>query len=178
MAAHPGLRLVQGAFDGEALPVPAESADVVVCNQVYEHDADPARLVANIARVLRPGGRCYFAGPNLLWPVEPHVFWPFVHWLPRRAAQACMRALGSSRAGELDAWSRDWLTLRRWFREHRFERRWVLRERLAAEFDVRGRPRMAAGIARLPSWLFALLEPISPGFIYVLRKPLVPEGHG
>jgi SAM-dependent methyltransferase len=34
-----------------------EAADVVVCCEVLEHDADPASLVAKCFEVLRPGGR-------------------------------------------------------------------------------------------------------------------------
>lgn len=80
---HPNLQLMDGFFDAETLPLEEASVDVVVCNQVYEHVSDPQQLIRNIYRVLKPGGVCYFAGSNLLWPIEPHVFWPFVHWLPR-----------------------------------------------------------------------------------------------
>jgi ubiquinone/menaquinone biosynthesis C-methylase UbiE len=84
----------------ESLSIPDASVDVVICNQVYEHVPDPKRLIQEIHRILKPGGYCYFAGPNLLFPIEPHIFWPFVHWLPRRLAQSLIRATGSaSRVG-------------------------------------------------------------------------------
>ena len=59
------------------------------------------------------GGIAYFAGPNLLFPIEPHVFWPFVHWLPRGLAVRLMRALGSRKV--LDANSASWWRLHAWF---------------------------------------------------------------
>lgn len=42
--------------DGEELPLPDESADVVTSFSVIEHQRDKARAVGEIARVLKPGG--------------------------------------------------------------------------------------------------------------------------
>lgn len=41
---------------GEDLPYPADSFDIVVCVDVLEHVADLDRVLAEIARVLTPGG--------------------------------------------------------------------------------------------------------------------------
>jgi SAM-dependent methyltransferase len=43
-------------FDGIALPVPDASVDLIFCKQVLEHVHDPGPLLADAARVLRPGG--------------------------------------------------------------------------------------------------------------------------
>lgn len=50
----------------EALPLPDASADLVTCQTVLIHVADPARAIAEMRRVLRPGG--------LLLAVEPNNF--------------------------------------------------------------------------------------------------------
>lgn len=171
MATHPNLALVVGTFDSEISPIPESSIDIAICNQVYEHVGDPRALLRNIYRVLVPGGTCYFAGPNLLWPIEPHVFWPFVHWLPRARAQALMRVLGSSRVDDLDAYSTHYWRLRNWFRSHGFEVQLGLCSRLVAELQVRGHNRAAALVLRLPRVISRLGMPLSPGFIFVLRKP-------
>lgn len=171
MAEHSNLVLHAGSFDVETPPLAPASIEVMVCNQVYEHVADPAMLIRNLGRVLSPGGGCYFAGPNLLWPVEPHVFWPFVHWLPRRQSLWLMTAMGSRRATELDAFSSSCWRLRRWFRDSGFEVRWALKERLVAELRTRGFTRLAALAGKVPRWVYRVVEPVSPGFIYVLTKP-------
>ncbi|HSL66171.1 MAG TPA: class I SAM-dependent methyltransferase [Gaiellaceae bacterium] len=60
----------------EALPVPDGSYDVVLCNQVLEHCADPAQAVRELRRVTAPGGRVlasthgvqvYHPAPDDLW---------------------------------------------------------------------------------------------------------------
>ena len=165
-AAHSNLRLHQGSFRNLEALCGSSSIDVVVCNQVYELVDDPVALLAAIHGVLKPGGICYFAGPNLLWPIEPHVFWPFVHWLPRKFAQALMRTLGSPKANDLDAYSAHYWRLRRWFRDAGLVSRSAIADRIAAGFSVRGK--------RLPGWLAAMvnaLAPLSPGFVFGLHKP-------
>jgi SAM-dependent methyltransferase len=47
-------RFVTGS--GEALPLGDHTLDLVVMNDVMEHVVDPARVLAECARVLRPGG--------------------------------------------------------------------------------------------------------------------------
>ena len=87
-------RAVFALASGMALPFADASMDVVVCNHVYEHVPDPLRLMAEIARVLRPGGLCYFAGGHRLQLIEPHHRLPLLSWLPRPLADAWLRALG------------------------------------------------------------------------------------
>ncbi|MBI2806252.1 MAG: methyltransferase domain-containing protein [Planctomycetes bacterium] len=53
----------------DALPVPAESIDVVITNGVFNLCADKPKVVAELFRVLRPGGRLQMADILL----EPHV---------------------------------------------------------------------------------------------------------
>jgi SAM-dependent methyltransferase len=43
-------------FDGTTIPLPDGSIDAVYCKQVIEHVREPDRLLAEVARVLRPGG--------------------------------------------------------------------------------------------------------------------------
>jgi SAM-dependent methyltransferase len=52
--------------DAENLPLKNGVFDVVICLQVLEHTPFPERIVAEIARVLRPGGYLFLAAPNML----------------------------------------------------------------------------------------------------------------
>lgn len=164
VARQPRLALQQGSVRQH--PLAPGSIDVAVCNQVYEHVDDPQGLIALIHEALRPGGLCYFAGPNLLFPVEPHVNWPFVHWLPRAPTQKLLRAFGVRE--ELDAHSTHYWELRRWLSGFGVEN--------ALPFVIRhpeavGRTSSAARLAaRLPEALLRWATPLSPGFVFILRK--------
>lgn len=151
----------------EQLAIPHESVDVVVCNQVYEHVPDPQFLIQQIYRVLKPGGYCYFAGPNLIFPIEPHVFWPFVHWLPRRFAVNVMRMLGARKV--VDANSVSYWTLRKWLAA--FEVRNALPDIIAAPGKFGFHGRLYRALSWIPRRFIENLTWLSPGFVFVLRKP-------
>jgi len=68
----------------ERLPFANGSFDVAISNHVIEHVGDQQRHLAEIARVLRPGGVCLLATPNRFWPIEPHFGLPALAWLPAR----------------------------------------------------------------------------------------------
>jgi ArsR family transcriptional regulator len=55
LAAHRNVRVLQG--DMESLPMDDEMLDAAVVALVLHHLPDPARALAEMARVLRPGGR-------------------------------------------------------------------------------------------------------------------------
>jgi ubiquinone/menaquinone biosynthesis C-methylase UbiE len=52
----------------EHLPFPANSFDLVTANMVIEHLAEPAAVVSEVSRVMRPGGRFLFHTPNCKAP--------------------------------------------------------------------------------------------------------------
>ncbi|MBN1401912.1 MAG: class I SAM-dependent methyltransferase [Anaerolineae bacterium] len=166
--AAPGLGFVRG--DGQRLPIADGSLDVVICAQVYEHVTDVRALLSEIWRVLKPAGVCFFSGPNRLYPWEFHVRLPFVHWLPAKWAEACVRWLRRGEGFDVRA-----LTL------------WALHGHLA-DFEIHDltvamirRPH-AFGLSeempslrwfsRLPEWLLRILLPLMPNFNWVLSKPL------
>lgn len=160
-----------GGYDDLARILGDASVDVVICNQVYEHVPSVELLVGALAQVLKPGGVCYFAGPNLLWPIEPHVGWPFVHWLPRGLAQRSMALLGSRHATELDAWSWPHWRLVRLFRRHGFSVRNALLERIGAATVPSQRSLIQRIASCTPRAIADLLAPFVPGFVFVLSKP-------
>lgn len=82
---------------GRELPFAAESFDIVIFNHVIEHVgtvAEQAAMLAQIARILRPGGKLYLAAPTKWALIEPHFRLPLLGALPRSIADAWVRAAG------------------------------------------------------------------------------------
>jgi SAM-dependent methyltransferase len=79
---------------GEYLPFPANEFDLLLNHEVLEHVQDDRLAIAEMVRVLRPGGRLVLFVPNRGYPVETHgIYWkgkykfgniPLVNWLPRK----------------------------------------------------------------------------------------------
>jgi SAM-dependent methyltransferase len=61
---------------GEALPFPDGAFDVVYSNNVLEHTTDPAKVLSEAVRVLKPGGTLYVEVPNYLSYFEGHYLIP------------------------------------------------------------------------------------------------------
>jgi SAM-dependent methyltransferase len=66
--------------DGMRLPVATDAVDVCFSSNVLEHVADPARMLAEMIRVTRPGGVIYLAFTNWYSPWGGHEMAPW-HYL-------------------------------------------------------------------------------------------------
>ena len=76
----------------EYVPYPANTFDALLSHEVLEHVADDRAALAEMARVLRPGGRAAIFCPNRWYPFETHGhYWrgeyhfgntPLINYLP------------------------------------------------------------------------------------------------
>jgi SAM-dependent methyltransferase len=76
LRAQPGARLIRG--DATCLPLTDACVDLVVSFETIEHVPDAGALVAEIRRVLKPGGRLVLSTPNRgFGPPAHHTGNPF-----------------------------------------------------------------------------------------------------
>lgn len=72
---HPATDCVA---DAAKLPFQASAFDLVIAQETLEHVADPFSAVAEMARILRPGGRLYLQAPFVLgYHPGPEDYWRF-----------------------------------------------------------------------------------------------------
>ena len=84
-------QVINGA--GEQLPFPEGSFNLALSHEVLEHVDDDFQVIAEMVRILRPGGRLVLLCPNRGYPFETHgIYWrgnyhfgniPLVNYLPR-----------------------------------------------------------------------------------------------
>ena len=96
------------ALPGGIRPQGAEagSFDVIIFTEIIEHINDPMPILANIARLLRPGGCLYLTTPNfaslerrMIGPSWGMLMWPehITYWTPGHLDRA-LRAVGLRKA--------------------------------------------------------------------------------
>lgn len=162
------LRLCAG--DACAMPLADESADAVICNQVYEHVDDQQALVDEIHRVLRPGGICYFGMGTRHVLVEGHYKLPFLSWLPRRAADVYIDLAG--KRARYDVRLLSYRNLKRLVQsfgviDYTLE---IIKHTERYADSERGAIRR--WVQRWPSSLLRIVLPIIPVHVWVLVKPM------
>lgn len=81
---------VQDASDTK---FPDNSFDIIICAHIYEHVPGLRQLLAEIKRMLKPGGVCYFAVANRLTIIEPHYKLPFLSIFPKPIGNLYLRFL-------------------------------------------------------------------------------------
>jgi SAM-dependent methyltransferase len=84
---------------GESLPFDDQSFDLVTTFQTLEHVADVRRCLAEMVRVLRPGGVLYLRAPDYRCFFEPHYRLPFLPTMRRDWAEAYLRSMGRPLGG-------------------------------------------------------------------------------
>ena len=83
------LTLIKG--DATHLPFPDLSFDVAFSNSVIEHLGNWENQQAFAREALRVAQRVWIQTPARLFPIEPHLLAPFVHYLPKSVQQRLLR---------------------------------------------------------------------------------------
>lgn len=83
--------------------LPDAQYDAIFCTQVLQHLPEPARAVAEMARMLKPGGRAVISVPHLVWlHNEPHDYWRFTQYgMQHLCERAGLRVLSAEKVGGL-----------------------------------------------------------------------------
>ena len=83
--------------------LPDAGYDAIFCAQVLQHLPEPHRAVAEIARLLKPGGRAVLSVPHLVWlHNEPHDYLRFTgHGMRFLLEQAGLKPLSIESVGGL-----------------------------------------------------------------------------
>jgi SAM-dependent methyltransferase len=96
--AGPGRMLGVVRADGERLPLDSAAFAFVHCAQVLEHVRSPAVFLAELRRVLIPGGHAYLTAINRHALRDPHFGVLGVNYLPRALADRVLAWLGAENA--------------------------------------------------------------------------------
>ncbi len=89
---------------GDRLPLRDATFDVALAIWVLEHLAEPQALFADVARVLRPGGRLIFLTPNRRHPLI--VANRLSHWMPRLQRKLVPAIYGRAAEDTFSVWYR------------------------------------------------------------------------
>ena len=155
--------------DGCRIPLANDSVDAVICNHVYEHVDDQQGLMAEILRILRPGGLCYFGLGTRHVLIEGHYKLPFLSWLPHSLVDFYMRLAGKrARYDVLLLSYRNLKTLVRRFSVIDYTMDIIKRPEMYAEIH---QSPLRRWVQRWPAWLLEFVLPLIPIHVWVLVKP-------
>jgi SAM-dependent methyltransferase len=83
-------------FEGDNWPIESGSVDLVLCTETLEHVLQPAQLLHEAYRCLRPGGRLLLTVPFAArWHFVPHDYWRFTP----SSLRSLLEQAGFSRVG-------------------------------------------------------------------------------
>jgi ubiquinone/menaquinone biosynthesis C-methylase UbiE len=176
-AEEDGAKAVFVQADGLALPFADGEFDLCVCDQVIEHVQEYPILLAEIFRILRPGGLALVSAPHRLALREGHSGLLFASWLPHGTAGRYAVLRGRRGASEnWDVWLETPWAIRQKIKRMGFMELWSPWQQSEYRLDERRAiRRILAGIR--PIWPLARLVARWKVFLlgtvtFLLIKPL------
>ncbi|MFO6446931.1 class I SAM-dependent methyltransferase [Erythrobacter sp. NE805] len=99
----PHVRYENVTGDACAMPQYADGEfHLVHSNSAIEHVGGYTRMIAFANEVRRVGQAYYVQTPNVWFPIDPHVAFPFLHWLPDPLRLWCYTRFSIGLAGRSD----------------------------------------------------------------------------
>jgi 2-polyprenyl-3-methyl-5-hydroxy-6-metoxy-1,4-benzoquinol methylase len=144
------------------------SFDIVICNQVYECLDSPEKLMAEIYRVLKNGGVCFFGAINkyTFWDSQYHL--PLLVFMPKSLADWFVRV--TKRADSFINFYRSYWQLRKLCKKFKIIRYTPKIINNPAKYDFRKLTRFQGVFRLFPVSFWEKVEPILPNFIWLLEK--------
>ena len=159
--------------NGSRTPFSNNTFDVIICAQVYEHTLHQISLSEEIWRILRPGGICFFSGPNRLAIMEEHYWLPFLSWVPRSIGNYYLKLF--QRGTEYDVYPLLYWQLRklwRYFIIHDYTNHMITDPE---RFSVKDRVEKYAWITKISPEIIKIFAPLYPNYNWILQKPKDPS---
>ena len=60
----PNVTAIEGTLPEALVGIESASLDVILCNNILEHLADPGKALEQFRRIIKPGGVCFFSVPS------------------------------------------------------------------------------------------------------------------
>ena len=175
-------------MEGNTIPFDSDSFDFIINNQVMEHVENLDSVLAEIQRVLKPGGMVLSLFPDKgVWR-EGHCGIPFLHWFPKHGrprvyyAAACrILGFGYHKGNKsVISWSHDfceWLDKWTYYRPRKeidlaYERRFCDIQHIEDYWVQRRLGKRKIVSAWLPSSVQRLIVRKLSGMIFIARKPV------
>lgn len=153
--------------DGANLPFKESTFDLVLFPQVYEHTTQQQKVINEIFRILRPGGICFFSGPNRYQLIEPHFFLPFLSWLPHCLADLYLKLTKKGKV--YDIYPRNYWRLKKLTRSFkRYDYTYQMIKN-PENFGLESRVKRTI-INKLPTRLVKWVAPFYPNYNWILVK--------
>jgi len=164
---HENDKLGYSQADGSCLPFHNSVFDLVLLPQVYEHTVNQEKMFNEIHRVLKPGGICFFSGPNRFQIIEQHHFLPFLSWLPQKLASFYLKILNKGDVYDIYPRSFWYLnSLTKSFNKYDYTHKML---KYPEKFKVQERLGPFS-FSIFPTWLLKSFSPFYPNFNWILQK--------
>lgn len=138
---------------GEDLPFEDRHFDLVFSSTVLEHTEDPALVLEEAIRVLKPGGRIQFVYPNYGAFFEGHYALPWIPYMGHTIGKLWVRLWGRDPTYIDTLQLTNYFITRRWLKSHRDVKVLSYGKEIFRERMLGNRIKGWAGLGRVARWL-------------------------